>query len=239
MGPGGHLRRDHRVGGPQGQGQNRQQLPGHGAVATQPDQPRGPQPGAVPVAGRHRRTVPRGHGAAAVRPVSEGRAGGEPARGGDLQHGREPVGPAGRLAAGVRARLRIGADAALPPGGRRAGVRQGRGGRRQLRVRPRQAGAASATAGEFRRRALGRLAGERSAPRRRAARRDDLSRARADRGGARVGRAGRRDLRGDDGHRRRFRRQGDRRVPGGERDRSEDGRVSASDQPRHLPRSLP
>ena len=84
---------------------------------------------------RHRAAVPPRRAAAVLRPVSEARrAQGRHAAGVHLQHRREPLGPARRLAAGLRTGLRRADEAALSAGGLRPGLRQAGGRRRGART---------------------------------------------------------------------------------------------------------
>ena len=186
--------RDPLLPGAQGQGSDRSQLSGDGAVAAQPGELRRLQSRSAEVGRRHRRAVPARRAEAVLRSIPEDRrAQSRHAARVHLQHRRESLGPPAQLAAGLRKGLRRAAEAALSAGRFRLGIRQAGSSRRRcgfLRLRSRQARALSSAAGALRRfRPLENLAGHRSAHRGRPDRRADVPNGRAHRAGAHWRRA--------------------------------------------------
>ena len=127
VGPGGHVGRDSKLPGAEGQRPGRSQLPGDGSVAAQPGELRRLQSGTAEMGWRHRAAIPPRRSEAVLRSISEGRrAQGRHAAGVHLQHRRESLGSFEDLAAGLREGLRGADEAALSSGGFRPGLRQAR-----------------------------------------------------------------------------------------------------------------
>jgi hypothetical protein len=221
VGPGRHVGSDSQLRRRRAKGHGqRQELPDHGAVVSQPDQPRRQLARSAAMERRHDARSASRHPQAVLRSVSEGRgAKGEYAAGSHLQHRGQSLGSFQVVAAVLRHAVRRKTQAPLPVGRVRTVVcRPGVGTVvvriRRVRVGSRQAGALHATTNTLQgRRGVAPVARQRPARGSRSHRRADVFNARARRAGNDRRSAGRPSRRCDERHRQRLGREADRRLP--------------------------